>query len=54
MITYERTQVTTMPSNRNDLSRKIEQIWNSYFTDKLMKYINSMPCRIKVVIQAKG
>ena len=42
-----------LPSNANDLFEKIEQIWN-YPTDKLLKYIKSMPSRIEAVIQAKG
>ena len=32
-----------LPSNANDLFEKIEQIWNNYPTDKLLKYIRSMP-----------
>ena len=43
-----------LPSNANDLFEKIEQIWNNYPTDKLLKYIKSMPSRIEAVIQAKG
>ena len=43
-----------LPSNANDLFEKIEHIRNNYPTDKLLKYIKSMPSRIEAVIQAKG
>ena len=46
----------SLPSNANanNLLEKIEQIWNNYPTDELLKYIKSMPSRIEEVIQAKG
>ena len=43
-----------LPSNANDLFEKIEHIRNNYPTDKLLKYIKSMPSCIEAVIQTKG
>ena len=39
-----------LPSNANDLFKKIEQIWNNYPTDKKLKYIRSMASHIEAVI----
>ena len=44
----------SLPSNANDLFEKIEQVWNNYPSDKLLKYIKSMSSRIEAVIQTKG
>ena len=43
-----------LPPNADDLFEKIEQIWNNYPRDKLLKCIESMPCRINKVIEAEG
>ena len=42
-----------LPSNANDLFKKIEQILKNYPTDKLLKHIKPMPSH-EAIILAKG
>ena len=40
--------------DEEELWEKIQEIWNTKVSEKLPNFINSLPNRVEMVIQAKG
>ena len=45
---------STKPKNKSELLVALEEEWYQLEPERLLKLVESMPCRIKAVIKSKG